>query len=836
MLRFMAGGSELAKRIQVYPWDQTELGDPTGWSEALKTLVSVMLGANQPMFIVWGPNRQLLYNDQYVSVLQGHHPEALGRPFLDVWSEIVDDLEPLVEDAYAGKPSHTDDIMLMMERNGYPEETHFAYSYTPVRDQTGEVAGFFCACIETTGQVMTERAVRESEARNRQILDSAIDYAIIATDRDGLVTRWNAGAERILGWTEAEMCGQPVDRFFTPEDRAAKRPEIEMELALATGVGNDERWHQRKSGERFWANGEMTPLLSDEGAVVGFVKVLRDRTEQRLAEETLRASEALAVENAERVQLALTAGAIIGTWSWHLPKDQFRVDEAFARAFGLDPVLGRAGLSLEQIVATVHPDDQEGLAAAIAEAIQRGGAYAHQYRVRRADGRYYWIEANGQVEHAPDGTPLNFPGVVLDVEARRVVEAERDRAAAALRLLNETLEQRVAERTTELMQAEEQLRQSQKVEAVGQLTGGVAHDFNNLLTVIRGSIDLLRRPDVSEDRRRRYLDAIADTADRATKLTSQLLAFARRQALKPEVFDVAKSVRDIEGMVGTLTGARINVVFEAADCPCLVDADRSQFDTAIVNIAVNARDAMKGEGTLTVRVGHVSGMPAVRSHPFVPGEFVAVALTDTGSGIAAERLDRIFEPFYTTKGVGEGTGLGLSQVFGFAKQSGGDILVASDEGEGSTFTLYLPKAHADDLHAEPDAPEEVTSIGEGACVLVVEDNAEVGTFATQALTELGYNTVLAPDGASALVELGSCGERFDVVFSDVVMPGMSGIELGQEIRRLYPRLPVVLTSGYSTVLAQNGTHGFELLHKPYSIDELSRALRKVSDWREKIDA
>ncbi|RZM14433.1 MAG: PAS domain S-box protein, partial [Sphingomonas sp.] len=360
------------------------------------------------------------------------------------------------------------------------------------RDQTGEVAGFFCACIETTGQVMSERAVRESEARNRQILDSAIDYAIIATDGDGLVTRWNAGAERILGWTEAEMCGQPVDCFFTPEDQAAKRPQIEMELALATGVGNDERWHQRKSGEHFWANGEMTPLLSDDGAVVGFVKVLRDRTEQRLAEETLRTSEALAVENAERVQLALTAGAIIGTWSWHLPTDQFRVDEAFARAFGLDPVLGRAGLSLEQIVATVHPDDQEGLAAAIAEAIQRGGAYAHQYRVRRADGRYYWIEANGQVEHAPDGTPLNFPGVVLDVEARRVVEAERDRAAAALRLLNETLEQRVAERTAELMQAEEQLRQSQKVEAVGQLTGGVAHDFNNLLTVIRGSIDLLR--------------------------------------------------------------------------------------------------------------------------------------------------------------------------------------------------------------------------------------------------------------------------------------------------------------------------------------------------------
>jgi PAS domain S-box-containing protein len=521
MLRFMAGKGELAKRMHSYPWHETDLGSPVEWPGALKTLVSVMLGANQPMFIVWGANQTLLYNDRYSSVLQGHHPRALGRPFLDVWREIADDLKPLVDDAYAGVPSHTDDIMLMMERNGCPEETHFAYSYTPVRLESGDVAGFFCACVETTQQVLLDRALRDSENHNRQILDSAIDYAIIATDHDGLVTRWNSGAERILGWTEAEMCGQPADRFFTPEDRANSRPQTEMRLALECGAGNDERWHQRKSGERFWANGELTPLRNDDGSVAGFVKVLRDRTEQRIAEDTLRASEALARENVERVQLALTAGAIIGTWSWDLATDQFKVDEAFARAFGLDPLLGRTGIPLEQIAATVHPDDQAGLATAINEAVQRGGAYAHQYRVRRVGGRYYWIEANGRVEHSPDGTPLNFPGVILDVEARRTVEAERDRAAAELRVLNETLEQRVAARTAELMQAEDQLRQSQKVEAIGQLTGGVAHDFNNLLTVIRGSVDLLRRPDVPEDRRTCYIDAIADTADRATKLTGE---------------------------------------------------------------------------------------------------------------------------------------------------------------------------------------------------------------------------------------------------------------------------------------------------------------------------
>ncbi len=481
-------------------------------------------------------------------------------------------------------------------------------------------------------------------------------------------------------------------------------------------------------------------------------------------------------------------------------------------------------------MATVHPDDQEGLAEAINEVIARGGAYAHQYRVRRVDGNYYWIEANGRVDHAPDGTPSSFPGVLIDVQERRAVAAQRDSAIAALRALNENLEQRVAERTGELMKAEDALRQSQKVEAIGQLTGGVAHDFNNLLTVIRGSVDLLRRPGVSDDRRQRYIDAISDTADRATKLTGQLLAFARRQSLTPEVFDAAASVRTISDMVRTLTGSRIRVSVRLPSEPCHIDADRSQFDTAIVNMAVNARDAMKGEGDLTITVAEASRMPAIRTHPAVSGAFVAVSLTDSGPGIPTDRIDQIFEPFFTTKGVGEGTGLGLSQVFGFTKQSGGDIFVESTEGEGATFTMYLPRVEGlGDVAVE--AGDTSLQLGEGACILVVEDNAEVGMFATQALAELGYNTVLAMNGAKALAELATGVERFDVVFSDVMMPGMSGVELGREIARLYPTLPVMLTSGYSEVLAQSGTHGFELLHKPYSIDALSRAIQKVARYR-----
>ena len=491
---------------------------------------------------------------------------------------------------------------------------------------------------------------------------------------------------------------------------------------------------------------------------------------------------------------------------WKLSRDPFLIADEQGRWVRISPawteilgwseseLLGRTSEWME------HPDDRGRTRAEIAGLVKGSTTLRFENRFRAKDDSYRWFS----------WTAVGAEGLLYCV-ARDVTDEKVQHDA--------------------LLAAEERMRQSQKVEAVGQLTGGVAHDFNNLLTVIRGSVDLLRRPGLSDEKRARYINAIAETADRATKLTSQLLAFARRQALKPEIFDAGESVRAVKDMVGTLAGSRIRIGTQLAEQACFINADRSQFDTAIVNMAVNARDAMNGEGALTITVDHATGMPAVRAHPAVPGEFVTIAITDTGTGIAEDQIDRIFEPFFTTKGVGQGTGLGLSQVFGFAKQSGGDIVVESTSGQGATFTLYLPRAVMADRSEPAEEPGGAQSIGEGACILVVEDNAEVGTFATQALSELGYHTVLAIDGPSALVELGNDGDRFDAVFSDVVMPGMSGIELGQEIRRTYPRLPMILTSGYSTVLAKDGTHGFDLLQKPYSIDELSRALRRVTKRR-----
>ncbi|UWU92439.1 hybrid sensor histidine kinase/response regulator [Bradyrhizobium sp. CB1015] len=385
-------------------------------------------------------------------------------------------------------------------------------------------------------------------------------------------------------------------------------------------------------------------------------------------------------------------------------------------------------------------------------------------------------------------------------------------------------------------EAEEALKHSQRLEALGQLTGGVAHDFNNLLTVIRASVDLLNRPQLTEERRQRYITAIADSVARAAKLTSQLLAFARRQTLKPEVFDVGARVQSLHDMLATLLGPAIEIVMQLPAELCLVNADASQFETALINMATNARDAMQGQGRIIFKVEATTSVPDTlaqlsASQASADHGFVRVTVSDTGVGIPAARLGRIFEPFFTTKQVGHGTGLGLSQVFGFARQSGGEVTVTSEVGHGSTFSLYLPRVPPD-LLPQRQAPNTAPAVaGSGMSVLVVEDNIELANFAADGLTELGYTITLVDNATDALAELVVDADRFDVVFSDVVMPGMTGLDLAQAIRDRGIGVPVVLTTGYSQALSQEGVAGFDLVQKPYSIEELSRVLHRAARIR-----
>ena len=652
----------------------------------------------------------------------------------------------------------------------------------------------------------------------RLIVESASDFAIIAMAPDGTVLSWNPGAEKLLGWSTEEALGMDGRAIFTPEDREAETAEDEMRRAVGDGRALDERWHVRRDGSRFWGSGLMMPLRADaSGEARGFLKIVRDRTAERDAERRYHTMSA-----------ALPCFMFVADADGH----NTETNSLF------QTYTGRSAAELEgdRWLEVLHEDDRARAAEAWGRAVAAGETYGAQYRFRRHDGEHRWFACRGVPERDGEGRIVGWLGTCIDVEG----EAS---ARGALERLNLSLEHRVTQGRADLAGAiedlqtelanrarvEEALRQSQKMEAIGQLTGGVAHDFNNLLTVIRSSSQLLLRPGLPEERRRRYIEAIAETTDRAAALTRQLLAFARRQPLQPEVFDAGERVRGMAAMLKTTAGSRLRIVIDTASDACAVQVDPNQFDTALLNMAVNARDAMDGEGEMRIAVAAASGVPARRAHAPLPGDYVTVSVADTGTGIPPDRIGRVFEPFFTTKEVGKGTGLGLSQVFGFVKQSGGDITVESEPGRGATFMLHLPRAAAAPAAAELSAAVE--PLGEAAagdgCVLVVEDNQEVGEFAVGLLEDLGYTALWASGADTALKLVEAIPERFDAVFSDVVMPGMSGIELARRLRRERPELPVVLTSGYSHVLAQEGTSGFELLHKPYSVDGLSRVLEKA---------
>ena len=391
---------------------------------------------------------------------------------------------------------------------------------------------------------------------------------------------------------------------------------------------------------------------------------------------------------------------------------------------------------------------------------------------------------------------------------RRANRLLADRADALVRS-NAELKVQISERA----KAEDQLRQAQKLQALGQLTGGIAHDFNNLLTVIQGSADILRRPELPDGKRIRFAEAIVQAGGRAAALTGQLLAFARRQPLQPEVIDINELIRGMTDLLDRTLGERIVVRTELSGDPCPVEADRAQLEAALLNVAVNGRDAMPGGGELTIRTSLHRESDS--------GPMVAVAISDTGFGMDEDTLGRAIEPFFTTKSMGKGTGLGLSQVYGFATQSGGDVRIESRPGHGTTVTLLLPCTGAAQ-QKKPDQEAGTLEAQRTGRILLVEDNEEVGDFARTLLGELGHHVRWARSAEQALDIVGA--ERFDAVFSDIVMPGISGIELAEMISRLSPGLPVILTTGYSDQLAETGTGGRPVLLKPYRLETLAAAL------------
>jgi PAS domain S-box-containing protein len=533
----------------------------------------------------------------------------------------------------------------------------------------------------------------------------------------------------------------------------------------------------------------------------------------------------------------------IGVWDIDLTAGTARGTAQFFRIMGLEPTVDP--VPMERIRALRHPDDRDRVIAGFQHALDTAtDAYEMEYRIVRPDGEVRWIFGRGRVVRDAGGKPVRYSGVDIDITERKRAEAALAEAKEALERMNQELEARVRSRTAELeaeakrrVEAEARLHQAQKMEAVGQLTGGVAHDFNNILQVILGNLEVVRRlAPASEPVLRGCIDAALQATQTAAQLTHRLLAFSRLQPLEPAVLDVNALIAEMAELIRHTLGETIVVDTRLADGLWPTFADRNQLESALLNLVVNARDAMPEGGRLALETGNVGIAPG-DGDDVPPGEYIVLSVADTGCGIPQALLAKVFEPFFTTKETGKGSGLGLSMVYGFVKQSGGQVRIHSVESAGTTVRMYLPRSEAlpERKPAPAAAPAALPGARAGETVLVVEDNPAVRRHGVNALESFGYRVIEAPDGATALALLDAPdAPRVDLLFTDVVLPnGMSGRELADAVRaRRGVGLPVLFTTGYARdAIVHNGRldPDVRLLGKPYNLESLAKSVRQAID-------
>ncbi len=1068
------------------------LGPPSAWPQSLRSVVELLLNSKFPMFVAWGEDLGFIYNDAYAPILGTRHPAALGMPFCDVWPEIWLDVSPLIDAAMQGEASYHENLPLLMKRKGFEEPTWFTFSYSPVRNESGAVEGLFCACTETTEQVLGARrqvfrlALEErlrGLADPREVMRSAAELLgrELAADRAGYAEvkpegevftveqDWSvdfmpslAGRHRLEAFGVALVAELRAGRVVTindicaddhPDEGVAEAfKKIHVRAAIAAPLVKNGHLvavlYVHQSTPRVWLDEEKRLALE-----------VADRTWSDV--ERARAQAALR-EGEERIQLAFEAASAVGTWDWDIATNLVYTDAHLARLFDIDRKEAEKGVPLPAFTDGIYPDDRDRVEQAIQEAIDTHQEYQCEYRIC-VDDNVRWLLARGRVFYDAEGLPLRFPGVIVDItETKRIERALRDseerlarsldaaemgvweldiatqkawrsaqhdrifgydrmlpewsyqtfldhvfpedrsavdrqlreaietqgtwdfecrilradgvvrwiwghgkvevdagqrplrikgmvrdieqrkRLEEDLQRLNDTLESQVAERTAKLQaseatlraifetnyqyqglltadgivldantaslsgikgeradvvgrpfwetpwftgtpgmpdairdaipkvaggeiirhevrvnlpeggwrwfdfamrpirdshgeifalvpeavettqrrKAEEALRQSQKLEAMGQLTGGVAHDFNNLLTPIIGTLDLLKGRHSANAREQKLICGALQSADRAKALVQRLLAFARRQPLKLLPVNLAQLIAGMRYLLSSTLGPQIKIVVSADPDLPPVAADPHQLEVAVLNLAVNARDAMPDGGTLQISVTREIAEPQNHRDP-QPHCFLVLSLADSGTGMDKPTLARAVEPFYSTKGVGKGTGLGLSMAHGLAAQLGGELTITSELGTGTVVKIRLP-ACSERALLLPNLPAREVESGQHGTILLVDDEQLVRYNTATILAEAGFDVVEAGGGEEAL-RLLSGGLQVHALLTDYLMPGMNGSHLAQVVAERWPGIAVVVVSGYME--AETLAPGLTLLSKPFRKSELLMALR-----------
>ena len=634
---------------------------------------------------------------------------------------------------------------------------------------------------------------------------------------------YNDAYSRFAGGRHPYLLGVPVELGW-PEVADFNRHVVDTCLAGGTLEYRNKDLVLLRDGvpEDVWLDLYYSPVANDGGVPAGVMAMVVETTELVLSERLRQAAEDAYRADNERVRLALNAGALLGSFVWDVRNNVLSADERFARTFSFPPDQDLTNLPQHIAEAHIHPDDRPWVQECVENSVRTGEPYNAEYRVIRADGSHLWVLASGCCEFDERGQPYRFPGVLIDIHERKTAEE-------SLLKFTRNLEQRVADEVEARLNAEEQLRQSQKLEAIGGLTGGVAHDFNNLLQVIAGNLHLLARHEPNNANVQRRVSASLAAVERGAKLSSQLLAFARRQPLSPAVCDPRQIFEGVGELLQRALGETIQIDVQLPEEPWHINVDRNQLENAILNLAINARDAMKGEGTIVLGAANMSLDRAFcAGKGIVPGDFVRVSVSDSGVGIAPHMLEQVFEPFFTTKADGQGTGLGLSMVFGFVKQSGGHVEIDSKLGEGTRVELYFPRSLRP-IREESSVADEVLG-GGNETILVVEDNDAVRASAVELLRDEGYQVLIAGNGDAAMQMLLE-GVEVDLIFTDVVMPGLiKSSDLFAWAKVQKPPVAVLFTSGHTRdIISRNhqlspDTH---LLGKPYGPESLLQMIRSV---------